>query len=91
MPNELIQFTILFLQFFIQLMYWIMMIYIIMSWFIRRPNAFWNMLGGIVRPIIKPFRWARLGMLDFSPLVALLVLDFVGTYFIDLLKTLLIS
>lgn len=83
--TELIQFVILFVHTFTRLLYWIMIIYILMSWFITRPNYFWNMLGSIVRPILKPFRWARIGMIDFSPILALLILDFIANYLIDFL------
>lgn len=56
---------------------WLIIIYILMSWV---PNAresnFGEMLGRIVEPYLEPFRKIipPLGMLDISPIVALIAL-----------------
>jgi uncharacterized protein YggT (Ycf19 family) len=50
-----------------------------MSWISRKKTPFNVWLQKLVVPIVRPFRFARIGMLDFSPIVALLVIDFAGT------------
>lgn len=55
-------------------------IYILMSWFPgARESTFGELLGKIVEPYLEPFR--KLippigGMIDISPIVAILVLNF---------------
>lgn len=89
MTDQFIQFTILFIYSFINIFYVVMFLYIILSWVLTRPTPFWALLTAIVRPMLKPFRWARIGMMDFSPLVALLAIDFGGNILIQVLKSFL--
>ena len=62
----------------VQIYSFICIIYILMSWF---PNAresnFGMMIGRLVEPFLEPFRRIipPLGMIDISPLVALLALN----------------
>ncbi|PYZ97942.1 hypothetical protein CR205_04925 [Alteribacter lacisalsi] len=54
-------------------------IYIFMSWVPNlREGAFGQMVGRLVEPFLTPFRniIPPLGMIDISPLVALLTLNF---------------
>lgn len=54
-------------------------IYILMSWFPgSRETGFGEVLGKIVEPFLEPFRKVipPLGMIDISPLVAILLLNF---------------
>ena len=69
-----------------------LIVYILMSWF---PNAretstgqFWEKIR---EPYLEPFRKfiPPLGMIDLSPLVALLVLNFASGYGIYYLQTLI--
>ena len=59
---------------------WSIIIYILMSWFPgARESSFGELLGKIVEPYLEPFR--RFippigGMIDISPIVAILVLNF---------------
>jgi len=56
---------------------WAIIIYIIMSWFPgARESAFGEMLGRICEPYLEMFRKfiPPIGMIDFSPIVAILVL-----------------
>lgn len=64
---------------------WAIIIYILMSWFPNaRETGFGQMLGRIVEPYLEPFRRIipPLGMIDISPIVAILVLNFakMGAY-----------
>ncbi len=90
MPIAVIQFLILFISIVLQIFYWTMIAYVILSWFIQRPNVLWNLLGSIVHPLLKPFRWARIGMIDFSPIVALLVLDILANLALQFLSQFLV-
>lgn len=58
-------------------------IYILMSWFPgSRETAFGEILSKICEPFLEPFRKVipPLGMLDISPLVAILLLNFAQRY-----------
>lgn len=56
---------------------WLIIIYILMSWVPNaRESGFGYMLGRIVEPYLEPFRKIipPLGMLDISPIVAIIAL-----------------
>lgn len=58
-------------------------IYIFMSWFPgARESKFGEILTRICEPFLEPFRRIipSIGMLDISPIVAILVLNFAQTY-----------
>lgn len=58
-------------------------IYIFMSWFPgARESKFGEVLTSICEPFLEPFRRfiPPIGMLDISPIVAILVLNFAQTY-----------
>lgn len=63
----------------IQIYSWAIIIYILMSWFPNaRESKFGQLLGKIVEPYLEPFRKIipPLGMIDISPIVAIIVLNF---------------
>ncbi|MGI8315042.1 YggT family protein [Halobacillus mangrovi] len=58
---------------------WILIIYILMSWFPgARESSFGEILARMAEPFLEPFRKIipPLGMIDISPIVAILVLNF---------------
>ena len=58
---------------------WAIIIYILMSWFPNaRESSIGQLLGRIVEPYLEPFRRIipPLGMIDISPIVAIIVLRF---------------
>lgn len=58
---------------------WALIIYILLSWFPNaRSSSFGQFLGRICEPYLEPFRRIipPLGMIDLSPIVAFLVLNF---------------
>ncbi|SDG95603.1 YggT family protein [Alteribacillus persepolensis] len=62
-----------------QLYSWMIIIYILMSWFPNaRESSFGQMLGSLVEPYLEPFRKIipPLGMIDISPIVAIVALHF---------------
>jgi len=55
---------------------------VIMSWFSQRPtNMLTSILYQVTEPILAPLRRIipRVGMLDFSPLVAIILLQIIAT------------
>lgn len=61
---------------------WALIIYIFMSWFPgARESSFGEMLGKICEPYLEIFRKIipPLGMIDFSPIVAIIVLGLART------------
>ncbi|MCF7812055.1 YggT family protein [Candidatus Gracilibacteria bacterium] len=88
--KHLIIFAIYFIEVLSTLLFWAIFIHVILSWFAVGRTRLGMWLEQIVRPIFRLFRWARIGMFDFSPILALLVIDFVGRYIVELLKQLLV-
>lgn len=74
-------FCIQFIGTLLSLMFWAILIWVILSWLVlframRPDNPGFQLFTQVVQPIIAPFRWARIGMIDLSPLVAIWVYDF---------------
>ncbi|MFK3937020.1 YggT family protein [Alkalihalobacillus sp. NPDC078783] len=67
--------------------------WVLMSWFPNaRESSIGKMIGRLVEPYIDIFRQfvPQIGMIDLSPLVALLVIRFAGNGLIYLLESLLL-
>lgn len=65
-----------------QIYSWILIIYILLSWFPgARESKFGEVLGRLAEPFLEPFRKIipPLGMIDISPIVAILVLRFASS------------
>lgn len=72
-------FVISLLQQLIQIYSWALIIYILMSWFPNaRDTSVGRFLARICEPYLEPFRKIipPIGMIDISPIVAFLVLNF---------------
>ena len=66
----------------IQIYSWALIIYILMSWFPgARESSIGEFLGRITEPYLEVFRRfiPPLGMIDFSPIAAILALELAGT------------
>lgn len=53
----------------------------VLSWFVRDPyNPIMQVLNSITEPILEPLRriMPRMGMMDFTPLVAIIVLSIIA-------------
>ncbi|MEC0666751.1 YggT family protein [Priestia flexa] len=75
----------------IEIYSWALIIYIFMSWVPDiRASRFGQMLGSICEPYLEPFRRIipPLGMVDLSPLVAILVLRFASGGLVSLFRML---
>lgn len=71
----------------IQLYSWALIIYILLSWFPNaRESAIGQFLAKICEPYLDPFRRfiPPLGMIDISPIVAILVLRFATSGLVQL-------
>ncbi len=76
----------------LQIYSWVLIIYILMSWFPgARQSSFGNILARLAEPFLEPFRRIipPLGMIDISPIVAILVLRFATAGMWELYKILL--
>lgn len=72
-------YLIYLLQKIIQIYSWALIIYILTSWFPNiRDTAIGRFLARICEPFLEPFRRIipPIGMIDVSPIVAFLVLNF---------------
>ena len=70
------------LQHLIQIYSWALIIYILMSWFPNaRESSIGQILARICEPYLEPFRKIipPIGMMDISPIVAFLVLNFASS------------
>jgi len=75
-------FILYFLQYFFQLVYWSILIWVVLSWVIlfgimKPSNQAFQFMTQLVQPILKPFRWARIGAIDLSPIAAIFVLAYI--------------
>ncbi|MDR2736079.1 MAG: YggT family protein [Gracilibacteraceae bacterium] len=56
----------------------VILLRVIVSWIPHNPNQpFFRYLFSVTEPLLKPFRFARVGMMDLSPLLLFLVIDIV--------------
>lgn len=83
MFDAIIAYTVYFISILSQLLFWCIFIWVIMSWFSARDSNFAQILGQVVEPVIKPFSWAKIGMIDLSPIVAMLVIDYGGRVLVN--------
>lgn len=67
-------------QVLFQLLYWAILIRVLLSWFVQdHSHPLVRILDDITEPILAPIRRAlpRGGMIDFSPIVALIAIQLV--------------
>jgi len=70
---------------------WAILIYILMSWFPgARDSSFGQMLGRICEPFLEQFRRfiPPIAMIDFSPIIAIIVLNIARSGLLALFKML---
>lgn len=73
------------IRYFFELLNFLIFVRVIMSWFPRNGyNKFINVLNQLTDPILEPFRrlserfGLNMGMVDLSPIIALLFLQFIA-------------
>lgn len=73
--------------------YWMIIIYILMSWLPNaRESAFGEILGKFVEPYLAPFRRfipPIFGMLDISPIVAIIALRYAAMGLMGILEAII--
>ena len=75
---------ITFLGILLQILWIAILIRVLLSWFPVDPsNPIIRVIYEITEPVLAPFRRVipRIGMLDLSPLAALMLLGFIGAQF----------
>ena len=81
--SELIRSLVLFVNIVFQILYWMLVARIVLSWFGVSPYTTYNELLGalyqVTDTILRPFQRLplRIGMLDLSPMLAFVALQFV--------------
>ncbi len=89
--QELIRSLAIFINIFFTIIYWLLIVRIVLSWFGVDPHTHYNeMLGAlftVTDKILLPFRRLplRIGNVDLTPLVAFLVLQFLQRILLVLL------
>ena len=86
----MINLLILFINALFQLLFWLVFITVILSYFMNPYHPVRRALDGFVEPMLAPIRriLPPIGGLDFSPFVLLLLLQLLGNIIIRLLSTL---
>ena len=82
----IVRFLILFVSILFRLLFWAIIIQIVLSWFAHGRTQLGVWLDQIVRPLLWPFRWARIGAFDLSPILAFLVLDWLSRFVLHFLQ-----
>jgi len=85
----IIKFLISFVSILSQLLFWAVFISIVLSWFSEKRSRLGMMLDQIVVPLLRPFRWARIGMFDFSPVLLIILLGVVRNVSVEFLLKLM--
>lgn len=81
-----------FINFLFQIYTYLIIAYILMSWFPQmRESQIGELIGKLVEPYLQPFRKIipPIGMIDISPLIAFFALDFIRRGVITLILFLL--
>lgn len=80
-------FLITFFYWIFELLSWSIVIRVLLSWFGSPYNFFTGIVYQIADPILNLFknRYFRFGMMDFSPIVAILVLNLISSLLTSLL------
>ena len=70
----------LFLTLLIQAVSTLLLLYCILSWFVPPDSQIRIWVGSIVDPLLNPIRRVMpdMGMMDFSPIVLMLLLQFIA-------------
>lgn len=86
----MINLLILFINALFQLLFWLVFITVILSYFMNPYHPVRRALDGFVEPMLAPIRriLPPIGGLDFSPFVLLILLQLLGNIIIRLLSTL---
>ncbi len=76
----MLTFLKIFLNVFVQVMSVLLFLYCILSWFLPPDNVIRQKIDELVDPFLAPIRNVvpNFGMFDLSPLILMLILEFLG-------------
>lgn len=84
-------FLVLFINLLFQILSWAIIIRVLLSWFpnLNQDNPLIQLLRSITDPILEPARRVvpRIGMIDISPIVVLVVIDVARIVLVRLLQS----
>jgi YggT family protein len=84
-------FLVLFINLLFQILSWAIIIRVLLSWFpnLNQDNPLIQLLRSITDPILEPARRVvpRIGMIDISPIVVLIVIDVARIVLVRLLQS----
>ncbi len=76
----MLTFLKIFLNVFVQVMSVLLFLYCVLSWFLPRDHVIRQKIDELVDPFLNPIRSVipNVGMFDLSPLILMLILEFLG-------------
>ena len=76
----MLTFLKIFLNVFVQVMSVLLFLYCILSWFLPQDNVIRQKIDELVDPFLNPISSVipSVGMFDLSPLILMLILEFIG-------------
>jgi YggT family protein len=84
-------FLVLFINLLFQILSWAIIIRVLLSWFpnLNQDNPLIQLLRSVTDPILEPARRVvpRIGMIDISPIVVLVVIDVARIVLVRLLQS----
>lgn len=87
----LLKFSLRFVLILKELLSWGLVLYILMSWIRPKPNPLVRFIVRLGHAICAPFAWAKFGVVSFSAIVALLVIEWGGNALIQYLAQLILQ
>ena len=89
MNEQLIRFLIFFISILAAIYRYAIFAYILLSWFPAGWTKFRGILTQIVDPVLQPFKFAKIGSLSFSAILAFFIIEYLSKFVILKLGTLL--
>jgi len=61
---------------FLRILMYVVLVRVIITWIPHNPNQpLFRFLFSVTDPLLKPFRFARVGMMDFSPILLFVLIS----------------
>ena len=88
MGESLVGYIASFLNIITELIFWLILVRVVLSWFPVSDNRFTDFIRNVTEPFLALARLVtpKLGMIDISPLIALLGIQLIRTLLIMLLN-----
>lgn len=82
-------FAFKFIQILLQILQYALFFHVILSWFAQGRTTFGMYLEAIIQPMLRPFRWARIGVFDLSILIVYFIISYGGNILLKFLAELI--